>query len=249
MRYIRLLKNISNWWLHFAVKMGFAKSDPLLFRLRNNIVMEVPRRLLHEFKEIFMEECYTRRVFHLPDGPTVIDIGANAGFFTLFAASRFPKATIIAFEPIAINFNQLERNRNLNEDVCIFCRQMAVYGHAGEVLLSFDPDDSFTTAASVIRGEDHQKATIKVASMTLPDIFEAYQLKRCDFLKMDCEGSEYDILYNCPDKYLHRVVQMAIEVHKGTEPNHNIESLANYLNAHDFQTYRSGHILHVYRRC
>jgi FkbM family methyltransferase len=248
MRYIRLLKNISNWWLHFAVKMGFAKSDPLLFSLPNNIVMEVPRRLLHEFKEIFMEECYTRRAFRLPDCPTVIDIGANAGFFTLFAASRFPGATIIAFEPIAINFSQLERNRNLNKDARIFCRQMAVYGHAGEVLLGFDPDDSFTTAASVISGEDHQKGTTKVTSVTLSDIFETYQLTRCDFLKMDCEGSEYDILYNCPVKYLHRVVQMAIEVHKGTEPNHNIESLANYLNAHEFQTYQAGHILHVYSR-
>jgi FkbM family methyltransferase len=229
--------------------MGFTKTDPLLFRLRNDIVVEVPKRLLHEFKEIFMEECYTRRrAFHLTDRPTIIDIGANAGFFTLFAASRFPGATIIAFEPIAINFNQLKRNRNLNKNASIFCRQMAVYGHAGEVLLSFDPDDSFTTAASVIREEDHQKGTIKVASVTLPDIFEAYQLNRCDFLKMDCEGSEYDILYNCPAKYLHGITQMAIEVHRGTEMHHNIDSLANYLNSIDFQTYPSGHILHVSRK-
>ena len=248
MRYICLIKNVSNWWLHFAVKMGLTRSDPLMFRIRNNVVMEVPRRLLHVFKEIFMEECYTRRLaFRLPDRPTIIDIGANAGFFSLFAASRFSGATIIAFEPIAINFKQLKRNQNLNKNACIFCRQMAVYGHSGEVLLSFDPDDSFTTAASVTRKKEHQEDTIKVTSVTLPDIFDEYQLERCDFLKMDCEGSEYDILYNCPDKYLHRVIQMAIEVHQGTETNHNIESLANYLNSHDFRTYRSDHMLYVSR--
>ncbi|MBW2200946.1 MAG: FkbM family methyltransferase [Deltaproteobacteria bacterium] len=229
--------------------MGFARSDPLIFRIRNNIVMEVPIRLLHVFKEIFMEECYTRRLaFRLPDRPTIIDIGANAGFFSLFAASRFSGATIIAFEPIAVNFKQLQRNRNLNKNACIFCRQMAVYGHSGEVLLTFDPDDSFTTAASVIGKENRQKGTVKVASVTLADIFDEYQLERCDFLKMDCEGSEYDILYNCPDKYLHRVIQMALEVHQGTETNHNIESLAHYLNSHDFRTYRSGHMLYVSRK-
>jgi len=246
MRYIRLAKIVSNWWSHFAVKLGFCISEPLIFKIRNNIVMEVPIRLLHVFKEIFMEECYTRRLaFRLPDRPTIIDIGANAGFFSLFAASRFFGATIIAFEPISINFKQLKRNRNLNKNACIFCRQMAVYGHSGEVLLTFDPDDSFTTAASVIGKENRQKGTVKVASVTSADIFDEYQLERCDFLKMDCEGSEYDILYNCPDKYLHRVIQMALEVHQGTETNHNIESLAYYLNSHDFRTYRSGHMLYV----
>lgn len=82
MRYIRFFRNLFNWWLHFAVKFGLTSKDPLIFRTWNNIIIEVPRRLLHEFKEIFMEDSYMRGMgLRLPDSPTVIDIGANAGFF------------------------------------------------------------------------------------------------------------------------------------------------------------------------
>lgn len=57
-RYLNLIKNISNWPLHFKVKFGISDDDPLLFIARNNIKFEVPKRLHHEFKEIFMENAY-----------------------------------------------------------------------------------------------------------------------------------------------------------------------------------------------
>ena len=43
-----------------------------------------------------------------------IDIGANAGYFTLFAASCFADARVFSFEPVPVNYAQLERHRNLN---------------------------------------------------------------------------------------------------------------------------------------
>jgi hypothetical protein len=51
------------------------------------------------YKEIFEDECYTRHGIRLPDGATVVDIGANIGLFSLFALSRSPNAKIYAFEP------------------------------------------------------------------------------------------------------------------------------------------------------
>lgn len=51
-RYFHLFRNISKWWLHFAVKLSLTDADPLLFKTRNNVLIQVPRRLLHEFKEI-----------------------------------------------------------------------------------------------------------------------------------------------------------------------------------------------------
>ena len=250
MRYIRLFKNLANWWLYILVKFGLTRVDPLIFRTRNNIVIEVPRRLLHEFKEIFMEDSYTRGVeLIVPGNSTVIDIGANAGFFSLFAAYRFPGSRIFSYEPVASNFIQLERNKVLNEDVEIMCFQKAVYGHSGEVSLSFDPNDSFTASASVFNNPGVQNKTVRVPCVTLQEIFDEHHLECCDLLKIDCEGAEYEILYNCPVNYLHRVAQMAIEVHVGTGPNQNIESLANYLNAKDYKTrLYADHMLWAWRQ-
>jgi FkbM family methyltransferase len=248
MRYMCLFKNVANWWLHFAVKFGWAQTDPLLFRTRNKIVIEVPRRIFHEFKEIFMEECYIRGLGHgLPNGPTVIDIGANAGFFTLFAASRFPGAKIFSYEPIPSNFRQLKRNKELNEKAEILCFPKAIYGYPGEVSLCFDPAEKFTTSATVFERSDSQHNTIRVPCMTLPQVFAEHRLESCDLLKMDCEGSEYAILYGCPPDYLYRIAQIAMEVHGGSGPDQDMESLIEYLNSHDFKTRPSGYMLWAWR--
>ena len=138
MRYLHLFRNISNWSLYLAVKFSLTSVDPPLFRTRNNILIEAPRRLLHEFKEIFMEECYMRGLgLDIPDSPTIIDIGANAGFFSLFAASRFPGARIFSYEPIEGNFRQLQRNRDLNRSWEIpqgrYNYSGALYNIAGDI--------------------------------------------------------------------------------------------------------------------
>ena len=248
MRYIRLCRNLSNWWLYLGVKLGVTDMDPLIFRTRNDIVIEVPRALLHEFKEIFMEECYTKKLdLRIPPEPVVIDIGANAGFFSMFAASRFPGARIFSYEPVANNFRQLERNRDLNDTARITCVPHAVFGHSGEISLSFDPNDSFTTYANVFGGSRPRDEAVRVPCVTLPEILETHHLERCDILKIDCEGSEYDILYRCPGESLQRVTRMAIEVHHGTAPDQNIDALSAYLVSHGFETRRRDHMLWALR--
>ena len=256
-RYFRLIKNISNWWLHFAVKLGLTDNDPLLFRTRSGINVEVPRRLLHEFKEIFMEGCYTKGLASaIPETPTVIDIGANAGFFSLFAASRFPGARIFSYEPVDVNYKQLLRNRALNQNIGMLCFKEAVFGYSGEISLCFDPRDSVTTAARVAekapeqnrRQDQTQESTIRVPCVTLKDIFDAHRIERCDLLKIDCEGSEYDILYNCPENTIGRIGQMAIEVHQGTNPGENITSLAAWLEKLSFATRCSDNMLRAWQR-
>jgi len=153
---------------------------------------------------------------NITDSPTIIDIEANAGFFTLFAASQFPGSKIFSYEPIDNNFRQLQHNTDLNKDCHIMCFPKAVAGQSGEISLSFDPSDSFTTAATIFGVFTENDTTIQVPCVSLPEIFDEHHLEQCDLLKMDCEGSEYSILYNCPPEYLKRIVQMAIEVHQGS---------------------------------
>jgi len=68
-------------------------------------------------------------------------------------------------------------------------------------------------------------------------------LDRVDLLKMDCEGSEYSILYRCTTEYLKRIGKMAIEVHAGQEPDHNITALSSFLAARGFSTHTAGYML------
>jgi FkbM family methyltransferase len=241
-RYIRLITNVSNWWKHFAVKFGMNREDPVVFLLPNNLKMEVPVSLYHEFKEIFLEDCYLQGLKEpLPERPVVIDIGANAGFFCLYIARIRPGARIICCEPIPANLKQLSRNAEINPNIDITVLPVAVYGITGTIKLLIEAEGSFTTAATVFPIDG--RIPLEVECITMEDLFKKHNLKKIDLLKLDCEGSEYEILYRCPAEYLARVEKIAMEVHKGTGLDHNMKSMADYLKAGGFDINTAGHML------
>jgi FkbM family methyltransferase len=236
MRYFNLIKNIKNWWLYLLFKSGLEKREPLLFKARNGIFIEVPLRLLHTFKEIWMEECYMYgSALKISRLAVFIDIGANAGYFSLYAASRFPGAKILAYDPIPPNFEQLRRNININKNSGIIAFQKAVAGYRGMAMMTFDKSDAFSTIAHItnVSGPDNKSDTIEVNCVTLKDIFDDNNLVSCDFLKMDCEGAESEIIFNCPVDYLSRIKQFAIEMHGDAAP------LKKYLRDNGFITHET----------
>jgi len=62
------------------------------------------------YQEIFEDQCYLRHDIRLPDGGTVLDIGANIGLFSLFVMSRCANARIYACEPAPVVFDLLKAN-------------------------------------------------------------------------------------------------------------------------------------------
>ena len=55
--------------------------------------------------------------------------------------------------------------------------------------------------------------TITVKSISLQRIFDDNQIKNCNFLKLDCEGTEYEILENLPISYFNKIEKIIIEYH------------------------------------
>ncbi len=246
MRYWNLLKFLSNWPLHFQVKLNLTRADPLIFRSRHGLTIEAPKRLLHEFKEIFMENVYFSRLKNSwPQKPVIIDIGANAGFFTLFAAELFPEAKIYSFEPVPENFRQLLKNKERNPQADISCFPHAVCGHNGEIFLNFELENNFTTAATILPGKDSGKG-LTVPCVSLAKIFQEHGLESCDLLKLDCEGAEFDILYGCPEM-MSKVLRIAMEVHEGKEEGQNMHSLSSWLRSQGFSLTHEKQMLWAWR--
>lgn len=235
-RFLNLLRNIRNWWIIYVEKYSFKKANHYEIQTRSGIKVDVPHQLFYTFKENFMDESYMRGLEYrnLLD-PVILDIGANGGYFSLFAVSRFPHARVIAFEPIAVNYRQLERNRNLNPKSRIEIFPFAVAGYSGEITLSLNAQDPFTTSATVYQGNDSQNLDhIKVPCKSLADIFKEQGIEKCDLVKMDCEGAEFDILYSAPDALFSRIHQIAMEVHPGPRPDQNMISLEAFLRKKKF---------------
>src|SRR6185312_3217063 len=70
------------------------------------------------YEEIFKDRCYTKHGVVIPAGGCIVDIGANVGMFSVFAATQHADLDIYAFEPLPPTFELLKRNASLYSD-CI----------------------------------------------------------------------------------------------------------------------------------
>jgi FkbM family methyltransferase len=251
-KYINLIKHITNWPNYFYAKHINTNREAVVFKAKNNIVIEVPQGgIMPIFKEIFMEDLYEIDFLktRLSTKPVIIDVGANVGFFSLFMASQFPKAKIVAFEPLPGNFKHLQKQfqRNSNKDLTALNK--AVTGSKGSIMLHYNPEVNFTALASMHTTFDSSNThQVEVEAVSLPDIFSQYNLDQIDLLKLDCEGAEYDILYQCPTQYFGRIKQIAMETHAGKQPNENTQALGEYLKKNGYQLKtNSNHFIWAWR--
>lgn len=153
-RYTHLYRNISNWSDYLRFKWRPEGVSSLDFESRAGHRITVPREVIREFKEIFMSESYVKHFPDLNGVRTVIDVGANVGFFSLFAALRFPEAVIHAYEPLPSNYRRLESHCESNPSSHIVCHRVAVSGTRGELRLFVGEADGISTSASASPASD-----------------------------------------------------------------------------------------------
>lgn len=157
---------------------------------------------------------YTKHpAFGIRAGDRVVDIGAHIGAFAIFAAVK--GAVVLAFEPMADNFTILEKNRRLNQSGSLTVHPLAVTGDGRNVVMIPCSDDENTGGGWTSRqdGEGEEREHERVESMTLDEIVTSFE--RVDFLKMDCEGAEYEILMQASPATIAKVEKIAMEWHGG----------------------------------
>jgi len=122
----------------------------------------------------------------IKEGDTVIDVGANIGYYTLiFAKAVGEKGTVYAFEPDPSNFNILKKNIEINGYKNVILENKAVSDESGTLKLyqSENNKGDHRTYDS----KDGREFT-EVESISLDDYFTD---KRVNFIKMDIQGFEY----------------------------------------------------------
>lgn len=235
-RYRNLLANISNWREYFAEKKRRGAFEPMEFTTRGNPMrFSVPSKGLYlVFKEIFLTDFYAMRELarSLPADPVVIDVGGNAGYFAMMLMSKVPRARIYAYEPIVANHalysSNIARNPSLNGRVTV--HHAAVTGTPVESVELFAEAEGSSVTASVFAEFDAlNAASVRVPAVSLAQILEQNALTRVDLLKLDCEGSEYPIIYESPKSLWASVQSLFLEVHDLKGEGRNVDALTAYL--------------------
>lgn len=164
-------------------------------------------------KETFLDQFYTRYGLPVQDGWTVVDIGAGIGDYCLYAAHWNPTVTVFAFEPYPDSFDLLKRNLALKGIENVRAFQTAIWSKAGNLHLDLSTGEPLQISSQAQVDENWRGEELLVDATTLHDLFYAEKLEHVDLLKMDCEGAEYEILFNMPIEVLHRVERIIMEYH------------------------------------
>jgi FkbM family methyltransferase len=123
----------------------------------------------------------------IPAGAVVYDIGANVGYFSLLAAVLVgSEGQVYAFEPLPRNIEFLKKHITLNGLGNAEVVEAAVSDRSGEA--------SFDLGASSAMGHLADSGQITVRMVSLDDLLQAGEIEPPDYMKVDVEGAEYDVL-------------------------------------------------------
>ncbi|MDO8664756.1 MAG: FkbM family methyltransferase [Candidatus Liptonbacteria bacterium] len=216
---IGVFRQYRNWWLWFFNRCGILDgAKERMIYLRNGLRFYARLDLdnLGAIDDVFIRNEYFNIRNIIDDNAIVIDIGANIGAFSTAAAHRARGATIFSYEPTPETFSRLQRNIGLNNLKNINTFQLAVGGKARETPLFVHPKNS--GANTIVLHQDNPELFKEDGSVvrviTLEDVFLQNNLSHCDFLKMDCEGAEFEIIAGASDDLLKKITHIAMEYHR-----------------------------------
>jgi len=212
---LEIIQKIRNWPEALGLRLfrGVDRLSLINFKEGFNIVVRGGTRDWDVVHELFFAKGYHRAMQWLaarPDpSPRVLDLGGNIGSFTLLVHRHKPGARITAFEPGPPNIQMFQMNmlaNNLPEDR-IELRKMAVAGTSGTATWFFDSANPGGSSLYEKKGNPVEVQIIALAQVI------AEGNEDIALLKIDIEGSEYDLLAHTPASTWARVQAVALELH------------------------------------
>jgi len=167
------------------------------------------------FNEITSQRTYNNDFICVEKNDLVVDIGFNYGLFSM-TSLRYHPGRIIAFEP---NPKLVKTFKEYFKESMIELHQKAVSNKNGHAIFyeNLDPGMStiFENINNVSQGDSYE-----VEVINFNDFIISNNIEKIDYLKVDCEGAEYDIFESIPDDYLkNSITKVAIEFHHQLSDN------------------------------
>ena len=179
----------------------------------------------HIFAELYKEKVYAPLI----EGKNLkvcLEIGANVGLVSYYFSQHFEK--VIALEPAEEHFEILSHMIAYNKLTNIIPVKKALFFEEGQFQFHHNKNKTMHSLHTAVA--DGSSPPEMVQTITLPKIFEEYGLDKVDFMKLDCEGSEVEILSSLSFKEVaDKIDSLLIEQHQwnGRHPNQIKEALKN----------------------
>lgn len=221
--------NIS-WVTEKRLKIAKEKSRIKQIPFINNLSLHYydGASLILGVREVFAEAPYK---FHTGSAkPYIIDCGGYIGLSALYFAFEHPNAEIVVFEPDSVNFKLTQLNTEKYKDRMTVLNK-AVWVHNDSILFS----NRHNMGSAIFEGSEANAAdddVIEVPTARLKDWLD----RKVDFLKIDIEGAEYEVLKDIKDQ-LHLVDNLFLEYHGNYADNPQLTEMLSILSDAGYKWY------------
>ena len=242
------MKETPRWWPLTLAYLGVRPlSYPFEVRLRSGELVFLSERTdLIIFWLIFVRRHYPVR----KSDRVIVDVGANIGLFTLFAAREAPAARIISIEPFPETCQRLSNLVNTNrltERVTIV--NCAISGASGVAAMDSgstipsqykriysEATQALNTRHRGVAADAQPEAGVTVRAETLDSVLKNLKAAPADLVKMNIHGSEYAVLMSTPPVTLQAFNRIAVQYHElPAEARLGKSQLFEYLDQAGFQ--------------
>lgn len=165
-----------------------------------------------------LEEAFLRGL-DLKD-KTVYDVGAFEGILTLFFAQETgPEGQVVAFEPVPESYRRILEHIELNEFADrVTVRNISVGSGSGELAFATAADGLGRATADEeiqwrLRRREERPQVFHAPVNSLDNEIASFPLPEPDFVKIDVEGMEFDVLQGMRQTISRRKPELYIEMH------------------------------------
>ncbi len=195
----------------YAGRYGFlGKEIELVHRSGLRIRLRPNTDDLRIVRSNLIKKNYMKDFLPITKDSIVVDVGAHIGSFAIMAARNAQK--VVAFEPEPSNYQMLKKNMEINHLENMSAFEMAVSGMTGYRDIYTYEGGSSADYSLYESGIMNVKKG-RISTISLDDIIQREGLPRIDFLKLDCEGAEHDILRNMSFETARKIMGITMERH------------------------------------
>jgi FkbM family methyltransferase len=187
-------------------------ANVLISGLNQKVMVRLDTSDIKCLEQVFLDEEYWNPFSERPR--VIVDAGANIGMSTLYFASKFPAAKVIAIEPESSNFQILQANCGKLKNVTLI--HAAVWPNDEPLAVQDTSVDKWAFIVKKSSGGTVGPGSVR--SVTIPDILRRFGIEEVDLLKLDIEGAELDLFSSRADEWIDRIGTIAIELHDRFRP-------------------------------
>jgi FkbM family methyltransferase len=227
-RLLAIRRLYRNWPRAIAYRLGLARhSRSVVFHLRTDVgpVPLIARANSYDvgtITEIWLVQLYDRlaeAVLRRTESPTIVDIGANCGYFAVYAGLKYGASRVVCFEPEPANRRLAQANLALNGVPCEVRGEAVMPDASSSVSFYLSDDPRLHTAVAPedagshgISGNRYSGRRVEVPAVNVNDaLAPLLESAPIDFLKIDVEGLDLDLVLAIEPHFLAGIRNLSVE--------------------------------------